>query len=84
MAWCSGVAPRAGAWIETALGKSKRLLGYVAPRAGAWIETKIKNGPRTKVKVAPRAGAWIETLEQFVGRDQSESLPARERGLKHL
>jgi len=35
----SGVAPRAGAWIET-LQQGVVVLGdVVAPRAGAWIET---------------------------------------------
>ena len=34
-----GVAPRAGAWIETNITVSARDLKAVAPRAGAWIET---------------------------------------------
>ncbi len=33
------VAPRAGAWIETAFLPSAPRAGGVAPRAGAWIET---------------------------------------------
>jgi len=33
------VAPRAGAWIETAEGQDDERRGSVAPRAGAWIET---------------------------------------------
>ena len=35
----SGVAPRAGAWIETASGFRLERSYSVAPRAGAWIET---------------------------------------------
>jgi len=34
-----GVAPRAGAWIETDIKKRGVMIKYVAPRAGAWIET---------------------------------------------
>ena len=33
------VAPRVGAWIETALIILKKCLAWVAPRVGAWIET---------------------------------------------
>ena len=33
------VAPRAGAWIETAEHGQADELTEVAPRAGAWIET---------------------------------------------
>ena len=33
------VAPRAGAWIETALVGFYLFNLFVAPRAGAWIET---------------------------------------------
>ena len=35
----SGVAPRAGAWIETIAASAVRYCSFVAPRAGAWIET---------------------------------------------
>ena len=34
-----GVAPRAGAWIETNFMNLLRKDAPVAPRAGAWIET---------------------------------------------
>ena len=33
------VAPRAGAWIETATNAQVAAVNGVAPRAGAWIET---------------------------------------------
>ena len=39
------VAPRAGAWIETARGAWALRSRTVAPRAGAWIETPV--GTRT-------------------------------------
>ena len=35
-----GVAPRAGAWIETAYNDVQADVTQVAPRAGAWIETR--------------------------------------------
>ena len=38
------VAPRAGAWIETADCLVRICCHLVAPRAGAWIETAINNG----------------------------------------
>jgi len=35
----AGVAPRAGAWIETTRTRGTTRTAAVAPRAGAWIET---------------------------------------------
>ena len=61
------VAPRAGAWIETA--RSRRgiaVAASVAPRAGAWIETCPPSSIDTSITaVAPRAGAWIETAKRY-------------------
>ena len=37
--YSAGVAPRAGAWIETASSTRETQPPPVAPRAGAWIET---------------------------------------------
>ena len=38
-----GVAPHAGAWIETALVPDEEvILEAVAPHAGAWIETRSR------------------------------------------
>ncbi len=56
------VAPRAGAWIETAKTRAVYLIMLVAPRAGAWIETTHEEDQERFPLVAPRAGAWIETL----------------------
>ena len=42
--WCERVhfvAPRVGAWIETAPWPRKRARSTVAPRVGAWIETLL-------------------------------------------
>ena len=35
-----GVAPHAGAWIETVPKIEKLMNFFVAPHAGAWIETR--------------------------------------------
>ena len=35
------VAPRVGAWIETAKLVREYRFCYVAPRVGAWIETRV-------------------------------------------
>ncbi len=37
-----GVAPHAGAWIETLDSLRELAKVLVAPHAGAWIETKLK------------------------------------------
>jgi len=58
----AGVAPRAGAWIETQSPALQSWPTDVAPRAGAWIETSSGIGTVSIGKVAPRAGAWIETF----------------------
>ena len=56
-----GVAPHAGAWIETS-GQADGTCGSeVAPHAGAWIETRFVQKSIEEFKVAPHAGAWIET-----------------------
>ena len=64
MVWrSSGVAPRVGAWIETAPGTTFGHPAGVAPRVGAWIETYWqRSDPHWQdAMVAPRVGAWIET-----------------------
>ena len=56
-----GVAPLAGAWIETELIKRDFQTSNVAPLAGAWIETLAMSIKPDAMVVAPLAGAWIET-----------------------
>jgi len=58
----AGVAPHAGAWIETFSLCRNRKAFQVAPHAGAWIETHVPRRDCSHVPVAPHAGAWIETL----------------------
>ena len=55
------VAPRVGAWIETAPFRSLSPYQPVAPRVGAWIETVSAKFYKSAIAVAPRVGAWIET-----------------------
>ena len=55
----------------------------VAPHAGAWIETYFLLVKKLVSVVAPHAGAWIETLKTYSKRRKNQSLPMRERGLKH-
>ena len=62
-----GVAPRAGAWVETLCPADQNQLMVVAPRAGAWVETLIEYPKHSTAAVAPRAGAWVET-EKGAGR----------------
>jgi len=80
----AGVAPPAGAWIETPQERQEILDLLVAPPAGAWIETERRQLIDTYYKVAPPAGAWIETAARVLYSLRSKSLPPRERGLKRL
>jgi len=79
----SGVAPRAGAWIETGWTSLEAQHRRVAPRAGAWIETQPGIEIRAVDPVAPRAGAWIETRSAILTLAARRSRPVRARGLKH-
>ena len=57
-----GVAPRVGAWIETAGSSHPLRLSLSHP---VWVRgLKLQNGEpvRQKPLVAPRVGAWIETF----------------------
>ena len=78
------VAPRVGAWIETAVTISARCNLVVAPRVGAWIETLLARPPVPGTIVAPRVGAWIETYSIAINSDSGTSHPAWVRGLKLL
>ncbi len=59
------VAPRVGAWIETACSQVEYLSISVAPRVGAWIETEDLYDGFILAGVAPRVGAWIETRRDW-------------------
>ena len=79
-----GVAPLAGAWIETNSSGVLRDRTNVAPLAGAWIETSDASPAALRPLVAPLAGAWIETPNSSTRKTaESMSRPSRARGLKH-
>ena len=76
------VAPRVGAWIETAECVQIINRNYVAPRVGAWIET-VSGQSWDEIKtVAPRVGAWIETYVPYLSGKRFLSPLAWGRGLK--
>ena len=78
-----GVAPLAGAWIETLCKHKKDARFQVAPLAGAWIETVNLLPFLAYYDVAPLAGAWIETPDMdVIGISPELSRPSRARGLK--
>ena len=79
-----GVAPRAGAWIETVCGASTSEEIVVAPRAGAWIETSMSESPHKReigesLPVRERGSKHGASGKR---RRSLASLPVRERGSK--
>ena len=77
-----GVAPRAGARIETALGDASVVAqgSLLVRERGSKHEGCLNHVERNQV--APRAGARIETPSGFRRRSSSRSLLVRERGSK--
>ena len=77
-----GVAPRAGAWIETVIQLDVISPIVVAPRAGAWIETRFGSpGPCSRDgRSTPRAGAWIETTSEILPRKRRSGTVAPRAG----
>ncbi len=62
------VAPRAGAWIETAVAvrrTAKDISSLPARERGS--KQDVHDLRKPLIRVAPRAGAWIETLRAFWG-----------------
>jgi hypothetical protein len=49
----AGVAPHAGAWIETCIVACAELGYKVAPHAGAWIETLPPQNPFNQAESRP-------------------------------
>ena len=78
----TGVAPLAGAWIETSGLCFVKCSQLVAPLAGAWIETDFDIAEHCGITVAPLAGAWIETCLVATSLSLCVSRPSRARGLK--
>src|SRR5690554_5454145 len=76
-----GVAPFAGAWIETVADKS--LFRYPKSRPSRARGLKLASLPRVEgVAIAPFAGAWIETTRSERWASRTTSRPSRARGLK--
>ena len=69
------VAPRVGAWIETASHMALLNSFCVAPRVGAWIETASQPQSTDTQAVAPRVGAWIETPSSFTDQPAASVAP---------
>ncbi len=79
-----GVAPRAGAWIETCTGRFPALSPGRSPLAqGRGLKPELIIHPIIHPFVAPRAGAWIETGRFFLQSLLNPRSPlAQGRGLK--
>ena len=56
------VAPRVGAWIETAPAYADAYSNPVAPRVGAWIETNPVGDFITGLSSHP---VWVRGLKQY-------------------
>ncbi len=61
----SGVAPRAGAWIETLMLLTLEVDTVSPPARGRGLKHPFPTLPHRLPPVAPRAGAWIETYSNF-------------------
>ena len=80
-----GVAPRAGAWIETGSTIRTSRSARSPPARGRGSKHEVVGSFAGRSRVAPRAGAWIETRRLSTGHDLGQtSPPARGRGSKHL
>ena len=55
------VAPRVGAWIETAFLPYVQTNLVVAPRVGAWIETREFSNKKARATSHP---VWVRGLKQ--------------------
>ena len=71
------VAPRVGAWIETAYLAIACFCWLVAPRVGAWIETVCRLVKNVYPIVAPRVGAWIETVVEELKQARAQRVAPR-------
>ena len=77
-----GVAPLAGAWIETPLAARNTPPSPVAPLAGAWIETGTRHGAGGHVVSRPSRARGLKLLAARQALNRRESRPSRARGLK--
>ncbi len=77
------VAPRAGAWIETAVKNIIMPAFIVAPRAGAWIETHQSISDVLNALSRPVRARGLKHLNEMPLELLRRSRPVRARGLKH-
>ena len=81
---CGGVAPLAGAWIETVYYYDKEEKARLSrPSRARGLKRRADSGRATTFRVAPLAGAWIETPHDNIRPFRRSSRPSRARGLKH-
>ncbi len=80
--FCLTVAPRGGAWIETAAPTVRhRSASSRAPR-GRVDRNRMSPMWASRTGVAPRGGAWIETDKGYTSVQKLKSRPAGARGSK--
>jgi len=78
-----GVAPLAGAWIETSDLDYFNAAIEVAPLAGAWIETKTAtSAAKGRLRSLPSRERGLKLKLFLIDARHQASLPSRERGLK--
>ena len=71
----SGVAPRAGAWIETRVPLEVTTKLRVAPRAGAWIETWALQSIYLKTRSLPARERGLKQYPSLVSHHVSTVAP---------
>ena len=66
--YMEGVAPHAGAWIETLIVSMLSILGLLSrPTRARGLKRDGRTIQRRHAQVAPHAGAWIETRSTWSG-----------------
>ena len=76
------VAPRVGAWIETAVARQDAAAGLSHPVWVRGLKLTVNKKTMYLVIVAPRVGAWIETIVPHAYYGTGTSHPVWVRGLK--
>ncbi len=57
------VAPRTGAWIETAYNRDGEYSPSSLPARERGLKQVLYQKATPQISVAPRTGAWIETIK---------------------
>ena len=69
------VAPRAGAWIETATADSTLVTAESHPVRVRGLKPFADTKIGFSTRVAPRAGAWIETIQRIAAEMAAKVAP---------